>query len=206
MGTSNPAKKDAVRSALIATGVTVKGTDDFGVFLDITEDGTTVQENARKKCLAYAQALRRPVLSIDNALYLDGLPAGEQPGINTRHIGDRDSRATDEELLAYYAEQIRRLGGQVDGYWQYALCIADENGRLFERTFTSHRTFVSEPSPSLIPGYPLESIQIEPGSGRYISEMTPEEQAAFWQATIGKELCDFVQEVQRSRSIPVEHL
>jgi len=48
----------------------------------------------------------------------------------------------------------------------------------------------------MIPGYPLESIQIDPASGAYLSEMPPEEQAIFWQQKIGRELCEFLWQVQ----------
>ena len=33
-------------------------------------------------------------------------------------------------------------------------------------------------------------------SGAYISEMSPAEQAAFWQRMIGRELCNFLGQVQ----------
>ena len=59
----------------------------------------------------------------------------------------------------------------------------------------SRRIFVSVPSPKLVSGYPLESLQIDPASGRYLSEMSQGEQDAFWQKTIGTELCDFVSKI-----------
>jgi XTP/dITP diphosphohydrolase len=195
VGTSNPAKKQMIRSALAPLDIVVRGTDDIGISLEINEDGATAQENARKKSLAYAQALGRSVLSIDNALYLQGLTDAEQPGIHTRRI-DGSGRATDEALLAHYSKQIERLGGRVHGHWEFAVCVATGRGQIFERTIVSPRTFVDKPSQQMIPGYPLESIQIEPESGMYISEMSPEEQDAFWQNIIGKQLCAFIREVQ----------
>ncbi len=44
-------------------------------------------------------------------------------------------------------------------------------------------------------GYPLESIQIDPQSQKYISEMTQDEQNNFWQKAIGQPLLEFVQSV-----------
>jgi hypothetical protein len=41
----------------------------------------------------------------------------------------------------------------------------------------------------------LESIQIDPETGKYISEMTTEEQAEFWQRTLGSKLCSFVKSI-----------
>jgi hypothetical protein len=42
---------------------------------------------------------------------------------------------------------------------------------------------------------PLESIQIDPESGKYISEMNPGERAAFWQKTLGEKLRNFVSKI-----------
>jgi inosine/xanthosine triphosphate pyrophosphatase family protein len=196
IGTSNPAKKQMIRSALLPLGLAVRGVDDYGIALDIEEDGCSAQANARKKSLAYADALGRPVLSMDNALYLRGLADAEQPGIHTGRIGGRPRRATDQELLAHYAALIGRLGNRIDGHWEFAACFATEDGRIFEKTIISPRTFVSAPSQVMIPGYPLESLQIDHESGKYISEMTPAEQEEFWQRIVGKELCAFVQRVQ----------
>ena len=195
VGTGNPAKLQMIQSALAALEITVKGTTELGISPTIHEDGQTAQENARKKSLAYAQALQRSVLSIDNGLYLSGLSDREQPGIHTRRISHQQTRASDEELLWHYAQMIERLGGTSEGYWEFAICLADQDGAVFEHTIVSHRTFVSQPSPVMIPGYPLESLQIEPNSGKYISEMAVEEQAAFWQRMIGRELCAFVRSV-----------
>ncbi|HZO71564.1 MAG TPA: non-canonical purine NTP pyrophosphatase [Ktedonobacteraceae bacterium] len=87
IGTSNAAKKKAIGSVLAPLGITVKGTDDLAVSLYIVEDGATAQENARKKALAYAGAIGRPVFSIDNALYLQGLSDEEQAAFWQREIG-----------------------------------------------------------------------------------------------------------------------
>ncbi|MFZ0547962.1 MAG: non-canonical purine NTP pyrophosphatase, partial [Candidatus Promineifilaceae bacterium] len=73
VGTGNPAKLQMVQSALIPLDIRVKGTKDIGLSLEVVEDGKTAEENARKKSTAYANAAGRPVLSIDNSLYLDGL-------------------------------------------------------------------------------------------------------------------------------------
>ncbi len=193
IGTGNPAKAKMVQDALVPLGITLKTTGDLGISLDIEEDGTTAQENVRKKSQGYAQAAGQAVLSIDNALYLDGLPDDEQPGIHTRRIPGKAGRATDQELLAYFSRRVEHLGGEIGGRWEFAVCIATPRGRVFERTIVSPRRFVSCPSEKMVPGYPLESIQIEPRTRKYIAEMSEEEQAAFWQAVVGMELCEFVE-------------
>jgi hypothetical protein len=53
-------------------------------------------------------------------------------------------------------------------------------------------TFVSEACPNVICGYPLESLQIDPETGRYMAELAAEEQNLFWQQGIGEPLRQFV--------------
>ena len=86
IGTTNPAKIAQLRDALGSIGISVEGIADKSLLPHVIEDGHTVQENARKKALAYARALGRTVLSMDNALFLDGLQEKNQPGIHVRVI------------------------------------------------------------------------------------------------------------------------
>ncbi|MFC1790046.1 non-canonical purine NTP pyrophosphatase [Patescibacteria group bacterium] len=61
------------------------------------------------------------------------------------------------------------------GHWLFAICIVTPDEKLFETTLESPRTFVCRPSQQKISGYPLESLQVDPGSGKYISEMSTKE-------------------------------
>lgn len=190
MGTTNPAKIAQVAAVLAPLGIQVQGADKSKLPL-VEEDGITAEENARKKAVAYAAVLKLPVLSMDNALYLDGLSDTQQPGIHVRRI-DGVTASSDEELLRHYQDLIASLGQRIGGYWEFALCVAHPDGRVWETTVRQQRIFTSEPSLSRIEGYPLESIQIDPKSGKYVAEMSREEQAQFWQDGIGKPLCEFV--------------
>ncbi len=191
MGTTNPAKINQLYDCLIPFGINVVGVEDKSLLPYVEEDGKTVEENARKKALAYARALGQRVISMDNALYIDGLSDEQQPGIHVRRINGKDVN-DDEELLNHFQKLISSLGDNVSGYWRFGICIADPNGKLWETVIKSPRLFTSVRSNSVVPGYPLESNQIEPETGKYISEMTKDEQAQFWQKAIGKQLVEFV--------------
>lgn len=195
MGTTNQAKIAQIAGALSLIGVEVKGVQDKSLLPEVVEDGTTVTENARKKAIAYAQALGTMVLSMDNALYLDGLPSEDQPGIHVRRING-ETRSSDDELLEQYQQVIRFLGGRISGHWDFGVCVAEPDGRVWETVITSHRIFVGERSQGMIPGYPIESLQIDPETGGYISEMSETEKAEFWRRTIGSELCRFIQSIK----------
>lgn len=192
-GTTNEAKIKQVRGALAPSGIKVDGVKDKSVLPEVIEDGKTALENARKKSLAYAKALGRTVFSMDNALYLEGLGQENQPGLNVRRINGTTERPTDQQMLDYYSVLIGKLGGRVNGYWEFGICIANSEGDCRETVIKSPRVFVSTPSQKMVEGYPLESIQIEPKSGKYISEMSQVEQDVFWQKAIGKPLLEFVE-------------
>jgi 8-oxo-dGTP diphosphatase len=193
--TTNEAKVKQIAGALAPIGVEVVGITDKSLLPEVVEDGETAQENARKKALAYAKALGASVLSMDNALYFDELSADEQPGIHVRRINGSDGRPSDDELLEHYSRLVRRFGERTTGRWEFAVCFATPEGRTEETTIVSPRIFTSEASTKVVPGYPLESIQIDPDSGVYIAEMSQADQDAFWQKVIGAPLQTFVQQL-----------
>ncbi len=199
LGSRNAAKLEMVRAILSPAGIAITGAGEMGLHPQVKENGTTPEANARRKALAYLALTGRPVLAVDNALYFDGLPEEEQPGLHVRRIPGSEGRPSDEALLRYYQALIRRLGGQVRGTWLFAFALARPDHPLETLSLRTPRLFVGEPSPRLLPGYPLESLQIDPQTGRYISEMNEEERAAFWQRTLGEALRAFI---QRALALP----
>ncbi len=193
-GTTNRGKIGQVKDVLEPAGIQVIVLSDLGIDMDVIEDGQTVAENARIKAVAYASKIGRPVFSFDNGLYFDELPDHLQPGLNVRRVPNGPPRLSDTQMLEYYLDLIKRYGGSMKGRWDYALAIATPDGRLAETMIITPRQFSTEVCPISIEGYPLESIQIDPDSGRYIAGMSKAERAAFWQKTIGEDLVRFVQE------------
>jgi 8-oxo-dGTP diphosphatase len=190
-GTTNPGKLLQIQGALKPLGISVVGLPSAATSVEVIE-GDDLHENARKKALTYAQAIEEPVLSMDNGLYFDDFPPEEQPGPHVRRIGGTSGRPSDTDLLNHYSALVARLGDRARAKWEFALCYARPDGTFEETTIESPRIFVSTPSKKVVPGYPLESIQIEPESGQHISEMSQDEQDKFWQRAIGTELCRFV--------------
>jgi inosine/xanthosine triphosphate pyrophosphatase family protein len=201
IGTQNPARVKQLRSALAFVAVKLLTFSDLNKkHIDVAEDGITPSENARKKATTIAKTLGKPALAMDSALYFDAdnFPEEKQPGLEVRRIKGKKNRPTDGELLEYFTALVQEFAdekGQLRGHWDSAVCVAMPGGKVFETTLLSPRIFVSKPCQQMIPGYPLEAIQIDPESGKYIAEMTTEEQAAFWQKTIGEALSHFMAEV-----------
>ncbi len=196
VGTTNEAKINQIKSALLPLKIKVDGIKDKSLLPEIEEDGLIAEENARKKAVIYAKLLNETVLSMDNALFFEDLCEDCQPGVNVRRINGRKDRPDDRELLEHYKMLLTKMGEKVNGYWHFAFCVATPHGKTQETTIVSPRIFVAKASSVIMPGYPLESIQIDPKSGKYISEMTREEQNLFWQKTIGKKLCAFVKSLK----------
>ena len=191
-GTTNPAKVAQVSSVLEPLGFEIKSLADFSQQAPVKEDGETAEANARKKAIVYAHGLGAQVLSMDVALYFNDLPADQQPGLHVRRIRGNE-RPSDEEMLAHYTELAKSMGDRVNAYWRYAFALARPDGACISFTYDTPRIFVSQPSSKTVEGFPLESLQIDPATGTYISEMSPAEVAAFWQNSIGKPLAEFVQ-------------
>lgn len=192
-GTSNPAKVAQVRDVLEPIGYTVRSLADFNSQVTVEEDGKTAEENALKKAAAYAKELDKPVLSMDVALYFNNLPDDKQPGLHVRRISGK-TRPSDQEMLDAYAALAASMGDRIKGYWRYAFALAWPDGKKVSFTHDTPRIFVSKPSEKIVEGFPLESLQIDPTSNKYISEMEKEELAEFWRSSIGVPLTKFVRD------------
>lgn len=188
-GTTNPAKIAQAKGALAGMDIDIKGLSEFDNLPKIIEDGKTAQENARKKALGFAKAIGKTVFSMDNALYFDGVNAEEQPGINIRRIKGIEDRPTDKQMIDYYTELAKKYGGEITGHFEFAIAIAKPEALVEETTIKApQRHFMSKPSPIIIDGYPMESLQVDAKTGKYVSEMTQEEQDKYWQESVGTEL------------------
>lgn len=191
-GTTNPAKIAQVKGALAGLKIDIKGLNDFKNLPQIAEDGVTAKENAKKKAIAFAKAIGKIVFSMDNALYLHGVSEDEQPGMNVRRIKGFEGRPTDEQMIEYYSGLVNKYGGEMTGHWEFAIAVANPDGIMKEVVIkTPTRYFKGESSSIIAEGYPLESLQVDMKSGKYISEMNQDEQDRFWQESVGKELKEF---------------
>ena len=176
LGSSNRRKVEELRQVLRHLALEVVDPLQLRLAVDVVEDGTTAEENARIKARGYFRASSIPTFSLDAALRIDGLSADQQPGVHVRRIGAGGS-ATDAEMLNHYVDLLRRLGGQATGEWALGVALASGRGRVHSELLVHRSRFVSIPSPVLVRGAPLHSLQINPATGRYFSEMTPAEHA-----------------------------
>ena len=91
VATGNKGKMNEIRMILADTGLEIVSMKDAGIELDIVEDGTTFEENARIKARAVAAAAPDDiVVADDSGLEIDYL--NKEPGIySARYMGEDTS-------------------------------------------------------------------------------------------------------------------
>lgn len=195
-GTYNPAKLDLMRRYLAGLPIVLDGLFSLDAPpAEADETGDTTLENARIKAIWYCRATGMPTLAADSALFIDGIPADEQPAAHARRMGG--TRMTDEEMQAHFAALVHAHGGRLRAQYRNAACIAFPDGRILcrddERIATKPFYLVDTPHAKRVVGFPLDSLSVEIQSGAYYYDLTdsldnPDAPGAF---------AEFVQEALR---------
>lgn len=171
LGTTNPSKARRFAALLADYEVEFVTLQDLRLLGAPEESGRTPVENAEIKARYYGQFFDH-VLCEDSGLYLRELPMDDprQPGLHIR--SPKGVPLCDEEMIAYYATLVHTLGGRcpsryVDGYAAY------HGGTV--RTFLDEREdsaffLVDAVHPRRHPGWPLDSISVDPATGLYFVE------------------------------------
>jgi XTP/dITP diphosphohydrolase len=86
IATSNPGKREEIRELLGSLPVRLLTLKDVGLdHMDVAEDATTVEGNARLKAAAYVEASRLLTLADDTGLFVEAL--GGAPGVYPARYG-----------------------------------------------------------------------------------------------------------------------
>ena len=187
-GTTNQAKVERAKRILAQFDVEIIGLDDSLNLPGPEENGKTVLENARTKATHYSKLLKKEVLSMDSALCFNDLPEKDQPKTFVRKLNS-DHRLTDREMVEEYAKLFNKYDHQVTGYWETAWVLSNGEKIIDEVvTKSSERIYAKKPSKIINKEMPLNSLQIDPETGKYFSEMNSEEHDKIWDRTSGKAL------------------
>lgn len=168
-GTGNAAKVKAMKKRLEELGIQIIGYRELGLELpSVEEDGSSPLENARKKAFRYYEELGRPVFSCDSGLYINELPKELQPGVHVRTVNGR--YLTDEEMQAYYGGLAEKYG-RLTARYRNAICLVWSDGTVYEKMDDSLASevfwIVSQKHPKCNPGFPLDSLSVNPKTGTY---------------------------------------
>lgn len=106
--TGNEGKMREVREILSDLGMEILSMKEAGVFLDIVEDGTSFEENARIKARAVQKATGALVLADDSGLAVDFLNGA--PGVySARYMGEDTPYSVKNQAII---DQLREAGGK----------------------------------------------------------------------------------------------
>lgn len=184
-GTGNPAKLSVMKSRLEKIGIELIGLSDLKAegknIPEVTENGDTPLENARRKALAYYKAFRMPVFSCDSGLYFENVPDEVQPGVHVRNVNGKC--LSDEEMIEYYAGLVKRYGTLFARY-QNAICFVMDENHMYEAMEPSmaSETFLLTDKPhSTIrkKGFPLDSMSVDIKTNQYYYDLPDDELEEF---------------------------
>ncbi|MVB12100.1 dITP/XTP pyrophosphatase [Caprobacter fermentans] len=175
-GTGNQAKLALMRRALADLDLKIVGLKELGVLVpEIVETGDSPLENARIKATAYYKLFHRPVFSCDSGLYFEGLPDDLQPGVHVRRVNGM--QLSDDEMIAYYSGLALRYG-RIRATYRNAVCFVFNESHLYESMAKqlSGKSFLmtSQPHPKRVKGFPLDSLSIDPETGKYFYDLPAE--------------------------------
>lgn len=171
--TTNPAKVKKYKKALEEKGIELITIKDLDFKLNINENGKNAIENAYIKAKAYYDATKITTIGMDNCLFIEELPEEKQPGTHVRRVNGKE--LTDEEMIEYYTNLIKKYGGKLTAKWIYGIVIY--NGKEAKKYTWSKSNFylIDKPCKKRNPGYPLDSISVMPENNKYWLELTDEE-------------------------------
>ena len=181
LGTRNPAKRRYYAGLFSALRLELLTPESFGIDEGPEETGQTAEQNAEIKAWFYAHRSGVRTFAEDEVLYVDFLAALAQPGVSGRLTGDT-GEMDDAALLAYWADLVSRVAPEKrTGHWHITYSIAWPGGEVRTseiRTSTVDYPvrFFLPPSRTLIPGWPLSSIQGRATLDKPYSDLTDEEQ------------------------------
>jgi inosine/xanthosine triphosphate pyrophosphatase family protein len=173
IGSTNPVKIAIVQAALHSLPVDLITPDDLRIKLKVNETGQTTLENAIIKAQTYCTHTNLPTLAIDGGLWIEKFAPEKQPGTRVKRIQSDEESGND--ILAHYIRELQAVGGESPCTWEGGLSLAFPDQRLFTGTYQTHSILTTKVHGTAIPGTALSPITIDPETGRYYSEISPDE-------------------------------
>ncbi len=127
VGTRNPKKREEILELLAGLPLEVRDLTGYPDAPEVVEDGTTFEENARKKATELARHLGQWILGEDSGLVVPAL--GGSPGVySARYAGKQgDDEANNARLLA---EMAALPDDRRAGYYVCTVALADPGGEV----------------------------------------------------------------------------
>jgi XTP/dITP diphosphohydrolase len=182
VATSNAGKLRDLAGAAAPYGITITSMPHFSSLPQVVEDGTTFEENARKKAEAYSLAVPGElVLADDSGLEIDAL--GGAPGVHSARYasGDPHSAECNTEDEANNARVLRELKGIPEqkrtARFVCVLVVARDGQTL--RTFRGTAEGILLDAPRGKNGFGYDPMFYFPQIGKTFAELSAEEKARY---------------------------
>jgi XTP/dITP diphosphohydrolase len=182
LATSNSGKLRDFAGAAAAHGITIANLPDFSSLPQVVEDGTTFEENARKKAESYSVAAPLDVvLADDSGLEIDALDGA--PGVHSaRYAADEPNAAvTNSDDEANNARVLRELAGiPAEKRTARFVCVlaAARNGQTLQTFRGTVEGFILE-APRGNSGFGYDPLFYFPQIGQTLAELSAEVKAQF---------------------------
>jgi len=149
--------------------IAVLGPNEAGWTEEVVEDGTTLEENARKKAWAAFRATGIPAVADDSGLFVDAL--GGAPGVKSaRYAGE------EQDPVANCAKLLRALEGvpaaERGAEFRTVLALAGDG---VDQVFVGACQGRITPAPRGEQGFGYDPIFEIPETGRTFAEMAADE-------------------------------
>lgn len=178
IATTNPGKVGEITKYLSDLPVEFLSLKDVGITREVEEDGTTYEQNSRKKALTYSALSGLPAISDDGGIEIAAL--NNEPGINTKYWAGPEGR--DEDLVKKMEQVILDLpDDNRHAKFIAVLSFALPNGKVWSRRSHVDLLVAHKPLLKLLKGFPYRSFLIVPQLNKYYheDELTEEERREY---------------------------
>lgn len=169
LATRNPSKLEQIRQVFDGSGIEILSMEEAGIQGEAVEDGTTLEENARKKALYVFGRYDGWdwIMAEDTGLFIPALR--NEPGIRAaRWAGEG---ATTEEGQAFALKQLEGVEERVGSFATVVLLLSP-TGQELRFKGEARGYFLNEPRCAPQPGMPYSGIFVpEEGGGLVWAEM-----------------------------------
>ncbi len=170
LASGNRGKLREIQALLEGMDVELIIPSQLGIELNVEEDGSTYEENAAHKAMAYANAAELLTLADDSGLEVDALNGA--PGIHSARFSPLPG-ATDADRRAHLLSQLRGKPRPWPARFHCTVALAIPSGEI--------RFAQGDCSGEIIPeergqhGFGYDPIFLIPGTGKTMAELSMEE-------------------------------
>lgn len=169
VATRNKKKLKEIRELLADLDFNVLSIDDFTCIPEVKEDGSTFQENAKKKAIQIAQITKLLTLADDSGLEIDYLNG--DPGVRSARFAGEN--ATDEDRNKKVLHLLRDVPGpERKARFRCSIAIVSPDGYIELVTGVCEGEIATEPRGNT--GFGYDPIFIVPEYGKTFAQLGPE--------------------------------